>query len=391
MVYSRISPGNPVGQPTSQGFIMSAFNNILMDWPENFVTRKDINRLEEEEGCVIVPFGVGKEPSKTGGFAAIVYQADADSVSGWYFSPHEERWVEENRIDAEKVKTINKDPFRSDIFVFGEPGRATEEMHKSIGSKLKRMIGSPPFMFDESSAAELQDHGLAGNCTCTQNSSEKLGGLSVPVENGDDIQYIGCTDCGMPYFVGSPPSPTPVDVIFKHEWIFSETEPNSIESSTESTLYYVNPPTDSRIHFGIGLLIGEATSETLLAQDYNVESDEFLLASDGSEVVGLLSWNFEWETPTLTQLYIRPDSRGHDIAKELIRAWCDYIDADHVYADHFNEASRGLFDSLGLFEDGEHDMTVQEYFDVYPQQRQMDANFYDTFPKSAYPDEMGLR
>lgn len=356
-----------------------------MDWPSSLATPDDLSGIEDD-GYYVIPYAVRADREQHLTFAAMVYQEAESSVSGWFYHPQAEEWREKESVTAQKTKKWVNGQFERDLFVFGSPGREADRIQTEMATELARYIGSELIMHDSASAAALQNHISDTECSCTINTTAKFGQISINVEGGDSVPVIACGECGKPYYIGDLSGQIAVDDAVKQEWVFSSSKPDLVDNTDGLEFYYVNPPTQKRIHYVIAALANEVSAEILLSQDYNVDADQFLLVSNGAEILGFISWNQRWESPSLTQIYIRPQHRGNGFAKQAIRSWCDYIEGDFAYGDQLNAASRSLLGDMGLFETGESDFTIQEFVDFYVQIIKMDADIYQGFGKGAFPN-----
>ncbi|WP_256402427.1 GNAT family N-acetyltransferase [Halorubrum salinum] len=360
-----------------------------MDWPDTFATKKDIKRLEDQ-GHTIVPYSLEKGQASPVVFAAIVYSENEELVSGWYYHPKRGKWVEEDRIESDKVISLKIGVFEGGMNVFGEPGKEAEKIRNSIGDTLYRYLGDYPFIYNEESAQALQPSSNAGNCDCSIKQSENLVVSNLTVNNGDDVTFVACGKCGKPYAIQDQSDSILIEKALQLDWVFPNDLPAAATSSGNCTFYHVDSSTTKRTHSVVAALVGEVGSETQFSQDYNAKLDEFFLISVAEKIVGYLSWHTKYDKPSITQLYVRPEARGNDYAKTAIREWCDYITGSLAYAEHMNEASRPIFRELGLLKNGESEFAVKEFTGVDAQKRMMDTNFYRAYPTEAFPDEFGV-
>jgi len=355
-----------------------------MDWPETFATKQEVNRLEDQ-GYNVVPYVVQDRRSQPAVFAAMVHSEDNDTVSGWYYHPQREEWVEEGRTEPTKVIPQKHGVFEGGINVFGEPGKEAEKIRNSIADTLTHYLDDFPFIYNEESAQALQPTTNVGECNCSSENTEQFEMSKIPVHNGDDVPVIGCSECRRPYHIGTTSDNISIEEALNIGWAFSDNSPEPDASSGDCTFHHVNASTGKSIHLVVAALVGEVNSEIQFAQDYNAETDEFFLICAEGRIVGFQSWHTEWSKPSLTQLYVRPESRGKNYAKTAIRTWCDYISDNSAFAEHMNEASRPIFRKLGLLEDGEAEFTVKEFMGIDAQKRKMDKKFYEAYPSEVFP------
>ncbi|KOX93408.1 hypothetical protein AMS69_05645 [Haloarcula rubripromontorii] len=208
--------------------------------------------------------------------------------------------------------------------------------------------------------------------------------MSMENEGGEDVILIKCSDCGVPYYIGHPGNEISIDTALTEDWIFDRYSPEIDGTVNGLVCYYIDPPASSRINSAITAMVDEVNIETGLATDYNPDMDEFVLLSNGENIIGFISWSIRWGHKTLQQVYVRENSRNKGYGRDAIQWWFEKYGEDTVYSDQMNEISRKVFTDMGLFRDGDHETTVVEFSDFYPQGIEIDKKVYDVYPNQAF-------